>query len=121
MENSAGLAKLLIISMAIAFVAIEAPIKARAEVTCDTVKTYLKPCTSYVEFQTSTVPKDCCEGINNLNGAAQSTPERQSVCKCLIQGVSKVPGFVVERAGGIPIKCGISLPYKISPSTNCAR
>ncbi|KAF3447962.1 hypothetical protein FNV43_RR08669 [Rhamnella rubrinervis] len=102
----AGLTKqLLVCILVVTFMAvIIAPSKARAEVTCDVVNSYLKPCSSYVEFQTSTVPGDCCSGINNLNGVAQTTQDRQSVCKCLIRGVSKVPSFIVERAGGIPAK-----------------
>lgn len=98
-----------------------APSKARAQqVTCNQVVRYLTPCISYVETGGS-VPVTCCNGIKTLYGVAQTTQDRQSVCNCLKQAVSQVPysGFNVGLAAGLPSKCGINIPYKISPSTDC--
>lgn len=100
-----------------------APSKARAQVTCNQVENYLTPCISYVANGGS-VPANCCNGIRTLYGLAQTTPDRQSVCNCLKQAVAQLPpysGFNVGLAAGLPGKCGVNLPYKISPSTDCKR
>lgn len=99
-----------------------APNKARAAVTCNQVVSYLTPCISYVQSG-GTVPMNCCNGIKTLYGRAQTTQDRQGVCNCLKQVASQVPytGFNAGLAAGLPSKCGINIPYKISPSTDCQK
>lgn len=63
----------------------------------------------------------CCNGIQGLYGAAQSTPDRQSVCNCLKSLTNDYSSDEIYKAAGLPHQCGVNLPYKIDPSTDCSR
>lgn len=97
---------------------------ATADISCGQVVNYLMPCVSYVQ-NGGTVPANCCGGIKTLYQAAQTTADRQSVCNCLKNALNQVPfpytNYNLGLAAGLPAKCGIDLPYKISPSTDCKR
>ncbi|KAK8539441.1 hypothetical protein V6N12_043067 [Hibiscus sabdariffa] len=60
----------------------------------------------------------CCSGIESLNAAAQTTPDRQAVCNCLKTAAATMNGINYSLASGLPSKCGVSIPYQISPSTD---
>ncbi|CAN8260031.1 unnamed protein product [Cochlearia groenlandica] len=93
-----------------------------AAVSCNTVYGELYPCISYVT-NGGNVPANCCNGIRMLNSQAPTTPDRQSVCRCIksaIGGVSYSSNNV-NNALALPGKCGVNLPYRFSPSTNCDR
>ncbi|KAG7534810.1 Bifunctional inhibitor/plant lipid transfer protein/seed storage helical domain [Arabidopsis thaliana x Arabidopsis arenosa] len=87
-----------------------------AAITCGTVASSLSPCLSYLS-KGGVVPPPCCAGVKKLNGLAQTTPDRQQACRCL-QAAAK--GVNPSLASGLPGKCGVSIPYPISTSTNCA-
>ncbi|PON51588.1 Lipid transfer protein/Par allergen [Parasponia andersonii] len=95
---------------------------AEATITCGQVVRYLTPCISYVA-NGGTVPAACCNGIRTLYGLAQTIADRQGVCKCVKDAISgfSCNGYNVNFAAWLPSKCGVNLPYKISPSTNCQR
>ncbi|KAF2287978.1 hypothetical protein GH714_003690 [Hevea brasiliensis] len=99
-----------------------APKASRAEITCGQVVRSLSPCVSYV-LGGGNVPGQCCTGMKTLYSAAQTTPDRQAVCKCLKSAISSsgVPytGYNLGLAAGLPAKCHVNLPYKIDPNTNC--
>lgn len=95
--------------------------QAKATVTCGTVATSLTPCLNYLQAGASgAVPGGCCTGIKTLNGAAQSTPDRQMVCQCLKSAAKAMPNVNVGLASSIPPKCGVNIPYKLDPSTDCS-
>ena len=95
--------------------------QARATVSCGTVASSLAPCLNYLEGgATGTVPLGCCTGIKSLNNAAQSTPDRQTVCQCLKTAAKAMPGVNVGLASTVPSKCGVHIPYKLDPSTDCS-
>ncbi|KAH0931955.1 hypothetical protein HID58_009072 [Brassica napus] len=89
-----------------------------AAISCDTVVSSLGTCYVYLR-QGGIVPSSCCGGVRNLNGMAQTTPDRQQACKCVQSFTKSVPGFNQNIAYGLPGKCGVSLPYPISNSMNC--
>ncbi|KAB1224632.1 Non-specific lipid-transfer protein 3 [Morella rubra] len=93
---------------------------AKASLSCNQVVRYLTPCVSYVA-NGGTVPTECCTGIKTLYSLAQTTVDRQSVCRCLKQAVSGVPysAYNLGLASGLPKKCNVNIPYKISPSADC--
>ncbi|KAK1264970.1 Non-specific lipid-transfer protein 4 [Acorus gramineus] len=93
------------------------PQEADAAITCGQVVGYISSCLPYAR-RGGAIPPRCCSGVRALNGAARTTPDRQQVCSCLksIAGSSGVP-----YAPGIPSKCGVSVPYVISPSTDCTK
>ncbi|XP_031264631.1 non-specific lipid-transfer protein 3-like [Pistacia vera] len=94
---------------------------ATADVSCGQVVNDLTPCINYVS-NGGTVPENCCNGVKALYQAAQTTADRQSVCKCLKNAISGIPytNYNLGLAAGLPSKCGVNLPYKISPSTDCS-
>ncbi|PIM98593.1 hypothetical protein CDL12_28926 [Handroanthus impetiginosus] len=90
-----------------------------AAVGCGTVVSYLNPCIPYV---TNKGPLGgCCSGVKGLYGAAKTTPDRQSVCNCLKSLAGSYAGLDYGKAAGLPGQCGVSIPYKISPSTDCSK
>ncbi|XP_062096409.1 non-specific lipid-transfer protein 1-like [Humulus lupulus] len=103
---------LLVVAMAIA-----API-AQAALTCGHVSTMIKPCIHYLN-KGGAVPYACCNGIRSLNSAAKTTVDRKSTCNCLKSATGSFKRITIILAATLPGKCGVSVPYKISPSTDC--
>ncbi|XP_047330103.1 non-specific lipid-transfer protein 1-like [Impatiens glandulifera] len=91
---------------------------AKAAVTCNDVTNDTFPCLSYASSGGAQVPSSCCAGVTRLNNAAQTTPDRQTACNCL-KNLART--FSFKFAGDIPDKCGISIPYKIDPNTDCTK
>lgn len=89
-------------------------------ITCGQVSSSLAPCINYVKSG-GAVPPGCCSGIKALNDAAKTTHDRQAACNCLKTAAANIPGINPNLAAGLPAKCGVNIPYKISTSTNCAR
>ncbi|KAK8519403.1 hypothetical protein V6N13_133326 [Hibiscus sabdariffa] len=94
---------------------------AQGAITCGQVASSLAPCISYLRSNGGTVPPPCCNGIKALNSAAQTTPDRQTACNCIKSASGSIPGINFGLASGLPSKCGVNIPYKISPSTDCKR
>ncbi|KAK8631299.1 hypothetical protein V6N13_080053 [Hibiscus sabdariffa] len=114
MPTSVLLSLMLVVSVALA------PEAAEAALTCDNVVSHLTECVSYVSVG-GTMSDGCCSGVKTLYAEAQTSDDRQSVCKCIKSAVNEMPYSAVnlDRAAGIPDKCGLHIPYKISPSTDC--
>ncbi|XP_021888941.1 non-specific lipid-transfer protein 1-like [Carica papaya] len=87
--------------------------------TCGQVASALGPCLTYLQGQAgNSPPAACCAGVRSLNSAAQTTPDRRAACQCL-QNAARSTNFDQNIAASLPGKCGVSIPYKISTSTNC--
>ncbi|GAU30825.1 hypothetical protein TSUD_267450 [Trifolium subterraneum] len=87
--------------------------------TCGQVNTKLAPCIAYVTGSGSDVPRSCCNGIKVINNEAKTKSDRQAACRCIKTTVSELRDLNVEKLAGLPSKCGVHLPYKPSPSTDC--
>lgn len=88
-------------------------------ITCGQVSSSLAPCINYVR-NGGVVPPGCCSGISALNNAARTTADRQAACNCLKTAANNIPGLNPNLVAGLPGKCRVNIPYKISTSTNCA-
>ncbi|XP_076881403.1 non-specific lipid-transfer protein-like [Bidens hawaiensis] len=88
--------------------------------SCGQVSSSLAPCIVYLT-KGGVVPPACCNGVKSLNGAAKTTPDRQTACNCLKSAYGSINGINAANAAGLPSKCGVSIPYKISPSTDCTK
>ncbi|XP_027336855.1 non-specific lipid-transfer protein 1-like [Abrus precatorius] len=115
-----------LVCLAIVCLALGATIpKAQGAVTCGQVVNNLTPCISYVVYGGNMVPAQCCSGVKNLNSMARTTPDRQTVCNCIKNAVSNsgftYTSFNLNLAAGLPRKCGVNIPYQISPNTDCSR
>ncbi|KAL4387773.1 hypothetical protein GQ457_09G012760 [Hibiscus cannabinus] len=87
-------------------------------ITCGQVTSSLAPCIGYLRTG-GTVPPPCCNGIRSLNSAAKTTPDRQTACNCIKTASAAISGINFGLAAGLPGKCGVNIPYKISPRTDC--
>ncbi|XVF29705.1 hypothetical protein REPUB_Repub15cG0145300 [Reevesia pubescens] len=92
---------------------------AQGAISCGQVTTNLAPCISYLRGSGGAVPPGCCNGIKALNAAAKTTPDRQAACNCIKSASGSISGINYGLASGLPGKCGVNIPYKISPSTDC--
>ncbi|CAJ2667923.1 unnamed protein product [Trifolium pratense] len=92
---------------------------AEAGISCGTVNSALAQCIPYLKGGPNPSPV-CCAGVKRLNSAAVTTPDRQAACNCLKNAAGAISGLNTNNAGALPGKCGVSIPYKISTSTNCA-
>ncbi|KAH9611089.1 hypothetical protein KSS87_010223 [Heliosperma pusillum] len=89
---------------------------------CGTVDQSLFPCLDYFQGGgLGSVPLRCCDGIRTLNNNARTTPDRQEVCVCLKEAANALRNINVGLAASIPPKCGVNLPYKLDPSTDCTK
>ncbi|KAL0422201.1 UNVERIFIED_CONTAM: Non-specific lipid-transfer protein 2 [Sesamum latifolium] len=115
----AGIIKPMCIVLIAVVLAVAVAPRSEAATGCGTVVSYLNPCLPYVTKQRSL--GSCCSGVKGLYGAAQTTPDRQSVCSCLKSLAGSYKDVDLNKAAGLPGQCGVNIPYKISPSTDCSR
>ncbi|KAH6809229.1 lipid transfer protein 12 [Perilla frutescens var. frutescens] len=115
----AGVMKLMctVVIAAVLIAAVAPPCE--AALGCGTVVSYLNPCLSYL---TGKGPLGgCCGGVKGLYNAAKTTPDRQSICNCLKSLSGSYSGVNLGKAAALPGQCGVNIPYKISPSTDCSK
>ncbi|XP_074282567.1 non-specific lipid-transfer protein 1-like [Silene latifolia] len=91
-----------------------------ATITCGTVSSSLSSCLSYLTGKGPSTSA-CCSGISHLNSIATTTTDRQAACNCLKSLASGITGLNYNNAASLPGQCGVNIPYKISPTTNCAQ
>ncbi|KAI3511553.1 hypothetical protein L1887_18708 [Cichorium endivia] len=89
-------------------------------ISCGQVFSSLGPCLGYLT-NGGAVPQGCCSGVAALNNAATSTPDRQTACGCLKSAYAANSGIKPSNAASLPSKCGVNIPYKISPDTDCTK
>ena len=106
----------LVVCLAVLAAVVGAPLA--EAITCGQVSSSLAPCINYLKAG-GVVPAACCNGVRSLNSAAKTTADRQAACNCLKTASGSIKGINLNLAAGLPGKCGVSVPYKISPSTNC--
>ena len=109
----------ILICMTFASMLLVAPL-AEAAISCGTVTSYLAPCIPYLRSG-GNLPTACCNGVSSLNKMASTTPDRQTACGCLKNAYNSISGIKPALAAGLPGKCGVSIPYKISPTTDCSK
>ncbi|TLP29480.1 non-specific lipid-transfer protein [Acinetobacter baumannii] len=107
-----------VLCVMMAFMVLSAPYT--EAITCGEVISKLAPCLGYLRSG-GPVPGACCNGVKGLNAAAKTTPDRKAACGCLKSAYSSNPGLKPANAAGLPGRCGVSIPYKISPNTDCSK
>ncbi|KAJ4732389.1 Non-specific lipid-transfer protein [Rhynchospora pubera] len=108
-----------ITAAAVAILLLTAPYAANA-VTCGDVATSVAPCMAYARTGQGSPSAGCCSGIKSLNLKAVTGTDRQTVCNCL-KNLAKTMTFNSGAVAGLPGKCGVSIPYAISTSTDCSK
>ena len=86
--------------------------------TCGQVTSSLVPCLPYL--QGTSALGGCCGGVKSLLAQAKTTADRKTVCNCLKSAANAMKGIDLGKAAGLPSACGVNIPYKISPSTDCS-
>nr|ABG27026.1 phosophlipid protein [Gymnadenia conopsea] len=94
--------------------------EASAAISCGQVASSLGRCFSYITGK-GPLPQQCCNGVQGLNAAARTTPDRQTACTCLKTLSGRISGLNPNLAAGLPGRCGVSIPYPISTTTDCSR
>ncbi|WP_369123137.1 non-specific lipid-transfer protein [Salmonella sp. S152_61454] len=89
-------------------------------ITCGQVVGSLTPCLGYLRSG-GPVPGACCNGVKSLNSAAKTSADRKTACNCLKSAYSSNRGLKPANVAGLPGRCGVSIPYKISPNTDCSK
>ncbi|KAK9057846.1 hypothetical protein SSX86_022684 [Deinandra increscens subsp. villosa] len=87
-------------------------------VTCGQVVGAIAPCLGYLR-NGGNPPPVCCNGMKVMRKRANTTADRRAICNCLKSASSSYRGVNGNYAASLPGKCGINLPYKLSPSTDC--
>ncbi|KAK4748183.1 hypothetical protein SAY87_014769 [Trapa incisa] len=97
--------------------------KAVTALTCQKVALLFAPCIfsaiNHSHPIQAPVPVLCCNGFKTITKSAQTTFDRQTVCNCLKAFSGNVTGINYGVVASLPSRCGVNIPYKISPSTNC--
>ncbi|KAL8122543.1 non-specific lipid-transfer protein [Apium graveolens] len=88
--------------------------------TCGQVTGKLGGCLGYLKGGGYPSPA-CCGGVKGLNSLAKTPADRKQACACLKTLAGSVKGINYGAASALPGKCGIRIPYPISPSTDCSR
>ncbi|KAI3952811.1 hypothetical protein MKX01_006854 [Papaver californicum] len=112
-------AMLKLACLVLACMVVVAPYAAEGALSCGTVVSKMTPCLSYL--QGGAIGSGCCPGVKSLLALAQTTPDRKTACNCLKSASGSIPGINFGNAASLPSKCGVSIPYKISPSTDCTK
>ncbi|GAV77185.1 Tryp_alpha_amyl domain-containing protein [Cephalotus follicularis] len=89
-------------------------------ISCSQVVSALMPCLPYLR-NGGRPGLGCCNGVSSLNAVTRSTSDKQTACGCMKTAYSAIPGINAGNAEVLPVKCGVSIPYKISPSTDCKK
>ncbi|GMN40565.1 hypothetical protein TIFTF001_009786 [Ficus carica] len=110
----AKIACVVVVAMVVAAPAAEA-------LSCGTVSSSLAQCIAYARSSGGTVPTACCNGIRTLNSLAKTSQDRKDACACLKSAAGRISGLNLSLIAGLPGKCGVNIPYKISPSTDCSK
>jgi hypothetical protein len=93
---------------------------ANANLSCFQIQTTLIPCLGYVrQLPGPVVPAPCCNGVNTINNLARTKIDRIDTCNCLKSIITRIPGINYDAVAALPDKCGVPLPFKISPDINC--
>uniref|UniRef100_A0A803L3E4 Non-specific lipid-transfer protein n=1 Tax=Chenopodium quinoa TaxID=63459 RepID=A0A803L3E4_CHEQI len=89
-------------------------------ITCGQVTSSITPCMSYLTGVGSPSPA-CCGGVKSLNSMASTPADRKAACGCLKTAAGAMKSLNMANAASLPGKCGVSIPYPISTSTDCSK
>ncbi|XP_071720062.1 non-specific lipid-transfer protein Lac s 1-like [Rutidosis leptorrhynchoides] len=106
--------------MVVACMVVLAP-HAEATITCGQVASSLVPCLIYLRTGNPGPSPGCCNGVKSLNRAAATPADRKTACGCLKSASNSYPGIQPAYAASLPGRCGVNIPYKISPNVDCSK
>ncbi|CAM0152228.1 unnamed protein product [Urochloa decumbens] len=117
MAQQMRMQSVLALAMVLGLLVMSSP--ASAAITCGQVASSLAPCIPYATGNANSMPSGCCTGVRSLNSAARTSSDRQAACRCLKSLAGTIKKLNMGTVAGIPGKCGVSVPFPISMSTDC--
>lgn len=97
------------------------PPRVSSRISCPEAYRVLAPCRQYLR-RGGRVPPPCCSGVREVVSGACSPSDYRSLCSCLTKPLaSGFTKFDLGLANLLPQICGVSLGFKIGPSTDCSR
>ncbi|XP_047051565.1 non-specific lipid-transfer protein 1-like [Lolium rigidum] len=94
--------------------------RAAVAINCGQVDSAVGPCLPFARGGAGPSTQ-CCNGVKSLHNQARSTFDRQTACNCLKGIAARFHDLNLANAAAIPSRCGVSIPYTISPSIDCSR
>ncbi|CAI9758843.1 unnamed protein product [Fraxinus pennsylvanica] len=91
-----------------------------AAISCNMVATSLAPCLNYV-LSGGAVPTACCNGISSLYNSLKTTWLAVWQTRTLKSVAGSASATSFKNAASLPSKCGLNIPYKLSPSVDCSK
>ncbi|CAA0820705.1 Non-specific lipid-transfer protein 8 [Striga hermonthica] len=89
-------------------------------ITCVDVLNNLIPCIGYLTSGSGGPSGTCCAGARSLASTAKSVADRRTACGCL-KTAANTYKLKPEIAKSLPAKCGIKLPFEVSPNVDCSK
>ena len=120
MRSSASVKGLILALVLVVVVVLSASSSSEAAITCSDVVNDLRPCATYLSSGSGKPPPACCSGAKALAAAASTSADRKSACNC-IKTAAKSLTIKSDLAQSLPSNCGISIPFSISPNTDCSK
>ncbi|KAK4418847.1 Non-specific lipid-transfer protein 2 [Sesamum alatum] len=92
---------------------------AEAVVSCGQVQSGLLPCLGFLQGRA--LSPQCCPGVRSVVAAARTPNDRRTACRCLQAAAKSMRNINYGNAATLPAKCGVKIPFQISPNTDCSR
>ncbi|KAH6769355.1 hypothetical protein C2S51_014691 [Perilla frutescens var. frutescens] len=94
--------------------------ESEATISCGQLQGNLTSCLGFLRGGALTQP--CCTGVKSVAASARTVADRRDACRCLVAVAKSLRGTIdFGKAARLPGRCGVSIPFQISPNTNCAR
>ncbi|KAH7557595.1 hypothetical protein JRO89_XS11G0187400 [Xanthoceras sorbifolium] len=89
-------------------------------IDCATVTALVTSCSTFITYGSpDPIPgSPCCDAMISLDLIANSTDNRQSVCKCMMSLITTYNPNATAIAT-LPGFCGVPLGFTIDPNTEC--
>ncbi|XP_071716813.1 non-specific lipid-transfer protein Lac s 1-like [Rutidosis leptorrhynchoides] len=112
----AGMIVMKVVCIMVVFMVVAMPYT--EALSCNDVRMKLAPCLKYLQSG-GMVSRACCNGVKGLDNLARTIPDRKTACNCMKAAYKTYSTIKPDNAAGLPNKCGVRIPYKMSPDTDC--
>ncbi|KAK1393384.1 AAI domain-containing protein [Heracleum sosnowskyi] len=89
-------------------------------VTCSDLGPSIAQCGPFARGAMSQPSAGCCSAVKAVYARAQTAQDRRTLCSCLKQSASSVPGVQGSSVAAIPQRCGLQVSISTNPNVDCA-
>ncbi|KAL8126857.1 non-specific lipid-transfer protein P3-like [Apium graveolens] len=101
------------------FMVVLALVEQGEAVSCADLAPAVAQCGPYATGANSQPSDGCCGAVKAVNAQSQTAQDRRTLCTCLKQAASSVPGVQLSAVAAIPQKCGLPVSFPTNPNFNC--